>query len=172
MCRNYTKFFPKIAPSGKGENPPENIQVIRTILLKISNLEANLVTFKRIVGVTCIFSFFVSPFPDGAILENKKCIVSTHTKLHVQAKNLPFWIFIGYMMYGFLSQALLTKKMIWNILLCGIRVTRQFVRTTLVVFSSCNHITKSYCWNGCKQIPKTAFIRHTRLYLVNNSSWY
>ena len=69
MCRDYTKIFSKIAPSGKGETNPENIQVIRTILLKISNLEANLEILKRIVGVTCVFSFFVSPFPDGAILE-------------------------------------------------------------------------------------------------------
>jgi hypothetical protein len=42
----------------------------KTILLKISNLEANLEIFKRIVRITCIFSGFFSPFPDGAILEN------------------------------------------------------------------------------------------------------
>ena len=69
MCRDYTKFFSKIAPSGKGETNPENIQVIRTILLKIPNLEANLEILKRIVGVTGVFLFFVSPFLDGAILE-------------------------------------------------------------------------------------------------------
>ena len=55
MCRDYTKKFSKIAPSGKGELNPENIQVIRTILLKISNLEANLEILKRIVWITCTF---------------------------------------------------------------------------------------------------------------------
>ena len=71
MCRDYTKKISKIAPPGKGEKKPENIQVIRTIILKISNLEANLEILKRIVRITCIFSGFFSPFPDGAILEKK-----------------------------------------------------------------------------------------------------
>ena len=69
MCRDYTKNFSKIAPSGKGEKNPENIQVIRTILLRISKLASKLEIFKMIVRITCIFSVFFSPFPDGAILE-------------------------------------------------------------------------------------------------------
>ena len=71
MCRDYTKKFSKIAPSGKGETNPENIQVIQTIILKISNLEANLEIFKIIVRITCIFAYFFSPFAHGAILEKK-----------------------------------------------------------------------------------------------------
>ena len=63
MCRDYTKIFSKIAPCAKGEKKYANIQVIQTIILKISNLEGNF------------------------------CIVSTHTKLHVQGKKSPFWIF-------------------------------------------------------------------------------
>ena len=107
MCRDYTKKISKIAPCAKGEKKYANIQVIRTIILKISNLEANLEIFKRIVRITCIFSFFFT-LPAWSDFGKFFCIVSTHTKLHVQAKNLPFWIFIGYMMYGFLSQAVLT----------------------------------------------------------------
>ena len=34
MCRDYTKKISKIAPPGKGEKNPENIQVIRTINFK------------------------------------------------------------------------------------------------------------------------------------------
>ena len=69
MCRDYTKNFSKIAPSGKGETKNKNTQVTPTILFKISKLASKLEIFKRIVRITCIFSGFVSPFPDGAILE-------------------------------------------------------------------------------------------------------
>ena len=69
MCRDYTKKFSKIAPSGKGETKNENTQVTKTILLKISNLEANLEISKIIVWITCIFAYFFSPFAHGAILE-------------------------------------------------------------------------------------------------------
>ena len=69
MCRDYTKKISKIAPPGKGEKNPENIQVIRTILLRISKLASKLEIFKMIVRITCIFSGVFSPFPDEAILE-------------------------------------------------------------------------------------------------------
>ena len=65
-----SEFFSKIGPPGKGEKKYKNVQVIQTILFKISNLEGNLEIFKRIVRITCIFSFYFSPFPGGAILEN------------------------------------------------------------------------------------------------------
>ena len=58
MRRDYTKFFSKIAPSGKGEKTPKNIQVIRTILLRISKLASKLEIFKMIVWITCIFLVF------------------------------------------------------------------------------------------------------------------
>ena len=66
MCRDYTKKISKIAPSGKGEKKTENIQVIRTIILKISNLEANLEIFKRIVRITSNF-LSVIPMPKTSI---------------------------------------------------------------------------------------------------------
>ena len=69
ICRDYTKKFSKIAPCAKGEKKYANIQVIRTIIFKISNLEANLEILKRIVRITCIFRYFSSPFAHGAILE-------------------------------------------------------------------------------------------------------
>ena len=71
MCRDYTKIFSKIAPCAKGEKKYGNIQVIWTIILKISNLEAKLEIFKIIVRITCIFPYFFSPFAHGAILEKK-----------------------------------------------------------------------------------------------------
>ena len=70
MCRDYTKKIYKIAPCAKGEKKYANIQVIQTIISKISNLEANLEIFKRIVRITCIFAYLFSPFAHGAILEN------------------------------------------------------------------------------------------------------
>ena len=88
----YTKFFSKIAPCAKGEKNYQKLQVIRTILLKISNLEANLEIFKRIVRITCIFSLFFYPSRTERFWK-KICIVSTNTKLHVQGKKSPFWIF-------------------------------------------------------------------------------
>ena len=69
MCRDYTNFFSKIAPCAKGENKYANIQVIRTIILKISKLASKLEIFKIIVRITCIFAYFFSPFAHGAILE-------------------------------------------------------------------------------------------------------
>ena len=69
MCRDYTNFFSKIAPCAKGEKKYANIQVIRTIILKISNSEANLEIFKIIVRITCIFAYFFSPFAHRVILE-------------------------------------------------------------------------------------------------------
>ena len=92
MCRDYTKFFSKIAPCAKGEKNYQKLQVIRTILLKISNLEANLEIFKRIVRITCIFAYFFHPLRTERFWKFF-CIVSTHTKLHVQGKKSPFWIF-------------------------------------------------------------------------------
>ena len=74
MCRDYTKKNSKIAPCAKGEKKYANIQVIRTIILKISNSEANLEIFKIIVRITCIFAYFFSPFAHGAILEKKKFV--------------------------------------------------------------------------------------------------
>ena len=105
MCRDSTISFSKIAMCGKGEKKYENIQVIWTILLKISNLEANLEIFNRIVQSTCIFSYFFSPFPQIAIFEKKnlQSLHNTHTKLHVQAKKSPFLIFIGYVYDVWLS---------------------------------------------------------------------
>ena len=55
MCRDYTKFFSKIAPSGKGETKNENTQVTPTILLKIFKLASKLEIFKRIVRISCMF---------------------------------------------------------------------------------------------------------------------
>ena len=69
MCRDYTKKISKIAPCAKGEKKYANIQVIWTIIFKISNLEANLEILKIIVRITCIFAYFFSPFAHGAILE-------------------------------------------------------------------------------------------------------
>ena len=69
MCRDNTKFFSKMAPCAMGEKKYANIQVIRTIISKISNSEANLEIFKIIVRITCIFAYFFSPFAHGAILE-------------------------------------------------------------------------------------------------------
>ena len=70
MCRDYTKKISKIAPPGKGEKKPKIYRWSELSFLKISNLEGNLEIFKRIVRITCIFSFYFSPFPGGAILEN------------------------------------------------------------------------------------------------------
>ena len=93
MCRDYTKIFSKIAPCAKGEKKYQNLQVIRTILLKISNLEANLEIVKRIVRITCKFWWFFFTLCARSDLEKYFCIVSIHTKLHVQAKKSLFWIF-------------------------------------------------------------------------------
>ena len=68
MCRDYTKKIYKIAPCAKGEKKYANIQVIRTIILKISKLASELEIFKKVVRITYIFAFF-SPFAHGAILE-------------------------------------------------------------------------------------------------------
>ena len=48
---------------------------------------------------------FPLPFPPFPRREfgNFSCVVYTHTKLHVQAKKSPFWIFNGYMMDRFVS---------------------------------------------------------------------
>ena len=69
MCRDYTKKNFKIAPCAKGEKIYANIQVIRTIIFKISNLEANLEILKITDRITCIIAYFFSPFAHGAILE-------------------------------------------------------------------------------------------------------
>ena len=108
MCRDYTKIFSTIAPSGKGEKNPENIQVIWTILLRISKLASKLEIFKVIVWITCIFAYFFSPFAHGAILE-KIFVQSLHIlNFMFKTKNPRFGFFIGDMMYQFLSQALLS----------------------------------------------------------------
>ena len=93
MCRDYTKFFSKIAPCAKGEKKYANIQVIRTIILKISNLEANLEIFKiDSSDHLYIFGVFFT-LPGRSDFGKNFCIVSTHTKLHVQGQKSPFWIF-------------------------------------------------------------------------------
>ena len=48
------------------------------------------------------FPFPFPPFPRREF-GNFSCVVYTHTKLHVQAKKSPFWIFNGYMMDRFVS---------------------------------------------------------------------
>ena len=89
MCRDYTKKNSKIAPCAKGEKKYANIQVIRTIILKISNLEANLEIFKiDSSDHLYIFGFFFT-LPGWSDFGKNFCIVSTHTKLHVQAKKFP-----------------------------------------------------------------------------------
>ena len=70
ICRDYTKFFSKIAPCAKGEKKYTNIPVIQTIIFKISKLASKLEIFKRIVRITCRFSYVFSTFPGGAILKN------------------------------------------------------------------------------------------------------
>ena len=51
------------------------------------------------------------PFPFPPIqwreLGNLSCVVYTHTKLRVQAKKSPFWIFNGYMVDHFVSYSML-----------------------------------------------------------------
>ena len=69
MCRDYTKKISKIAPPGKGEKKPKIYRWSELSFLKISNLEANLEIFKRIVWITCKFWYFFSPFVHGVILE-------------------------------------------------------------------------------------------------------
>ena len=54
------------------------------------------------------FPFPFPPFPRREF-ENFSCVVYTHTKLHVQAKKSPFWIFNGYMMVHFVSLSLLSS---------------------------------------------------------------
>ena len=89
ICRDYTNFFSKIAPCAKGEKKYANIQVIRTIIFKISNLEANLEIFKiDSSDHLYIFGVFFT-LPGWSDFGNFFCIVSTHTKLHVQAKKFP-----------------------------------------------------------------------------------
>ena len=107
--QRLNKFFFKIAPCAKGEKKYQKLQVVRTILLKSLIQKLILEIFKRIVRITCIFSVFFPPFPDGAILE-KIFVQSLHIlNFMFKPKNSRFWIFIGYMMYGFLSQALLNR---------------------------------------------------------------
>ena len=108
ICRDYTKNFSKIAPCAKGEKRYANIQVIQTIILKISKLASKLEIFKIIVWITCIFAYFFSPFAHGAILE-KFFVQSLHIlNFMFKTKNPRFGFFIGDMMYQFLSQALLS----------------------------------------------------------------
>ena len=55
----------------------------------------------------------IFPFPFPPIqwreLENLSCVVYTHTKLDVQAKKSPFWIFNGYMVDHFVSYVMLSQ---------------------------------------------------------------
>ena len=89
MCRDYTKIFSKIAPSGKGETKNENTQVTPTILFKISKLASKLEIFKiDSSDHLYIFGVFFT-LPGWSDFGNFFCIVSTHTKLHVQAKKFP-----------------------------------------------------------------------------------
>ena len=69
MCRDYTKFFSKIAPCAKGEKKYAIIQVIRSVIFKISKLASKLEILKIIVRITFIFAYIFSPFAHGAILK-------------------------------------------------------------------------------------------------------
>ena len=80
MCRDYTIFFSKIAITARRERKFEVYRFSR-LFWKVLNLE------KR-----QIFKFSFPPCGDSDF-GNFFYIVSTHTKLHVQAKKSAFWIF-------------------------------------------------------------------------------
>ena len=64
------KYFPKSLHPGRLKKHTKIYRWSELFIFKISNLLANLEILKRIVWITCRFSYVFSAFPGGAILEN------------------------------------------------------------------------------------------------------
>ena len=114
LCKNLKQILTYLKIHLKTQNclvwpgfePRTSCVLVGHSTTEVSKLKTNLA---EILSLYRKWENFPLPFPPFPRREfgNFSCVVNTYTKLHVQAKKSPFWIFNGYMMDRFVSYSML-----------------------------------------------------------------